>query len=204
MQQILTFIKHKPENVWFIFLKKILNQLIVYQRSWHLIYFWPMSQLNCKCLHALVNMQRETLKDTRLLKFPHSDRLLFEVCALVFGRIPQLVMWKKRCKAVTAGWSIDQAGDGDGETRHLFTGSTILSGITAAPDYCCVWRMCAECHALAVHLHTSHAERQLMHFYHQAWPHLQDTGETHSAQVQLSHKLLTVKEVRYWLKTQSR
>lgn len=48
-----------------------------------------------------------------------------------------------------------------------------LRWTTAVCDGCVL-----ECHALAVHLHTSHTERQLMHFYHQAWPHLQDTGET--------------------------
>lgn len=42
-----------------------------------------------------------------------------------------------------ARWSIDRAGDEDGGTRHLFSGSTTLSSITAVLDYCCAWWMCA-------------------------------------------------------------
>lgn len=40
------------------------------------------------------------------------------------------------------GWVIhtDQDRDGNSGTRHLFSGSTSLSGITAALDNCCVWR----------------------------------------------------------------
>lgn len=71
--------------------------------------------------------------------------------------------------------SMAKAKDGDGQegTRHLYSPALPLQRWTTA-----AWWMCAQRRARAVHLHTSHTERQLMHFYHRAWPHLKDTGET--------------------------
>lgn len=104
-----------------------------------------------------------------------------------------------------AGWSIDQARDGDGGTKHLFTGSTILSGITAALDYCCVWRMCAwvSCSGCPSS-HISHRDSSCIFITR---PDLIFKALVrHSNQVQLSHKLLTMKNKKacYWLKTQRR
>jgi len=102
-----------------------------------------------------------------------------------------------RLKYVMAVWYIDQAGDEGGGTRYLFCGSTFLN--SCAGPLMCVTDVCSSVVLwLSVFTHVTVKDSScilslgLTSF---------KTLVRYSAQVRLSHKLLTMKNTRrcYWM-----